>query len=128
MTEYIATLRAVFEANDDAEAVLIAETIRERGAENLDETDGDSLDVTQVTDNPLEITPQEVIVVLRRARNQLIRTRVKWAVELAQEVDKAAWVLQHRAEGNPEYSPAYPYHHFTELLESIIRRKENPLN
>lgn len=125
-TEYVATLRARFDASDDASAILIAEVIREEGSKHLD--DGDSLDVTQVTSNALVISPDETIVVLKRARNQLIRSRVAWAVDLAREIDKAAWVLRHRSEQEPDYSPPYPVSQFVDVLKAILQRKENPLD
>jgi hypothetical protein len=128
MTQYIATLRAVFDAESDVEAYLIAEQVRENGERDLEIEEDDSLDITQVTSNPLEVSPEETLVVLRRARNQLIRTKVRWAVDMARELDRAIWILKHRAEAEVDYAPPYPVSSFIDLVRAIIQKKENPLD
>lgn len=122
---YVATLRAVFDAEDEVEAIFIADQIRQNGIVDLDEDDGDILDVTQVTSNDLALSPEETLTVLRRARNLLIRTRVKECYETAREFDKLIYILAHRTD--PAFSLAgYNYGDFLDISEAILMRGEMP--
>jgi hypothetical protein len=123
MARYIATLRAQFNADDDVEAIWIADKIMENGEVDLNEDDGDLLEVTQVTSNALDITPQEVLVQLRRARNLLIRTRIKQCFETARELDKIIYALSHRDEINFDMS-SYDWGAFMQITEQIIKGEE----
>jgi len=125
---YVGTLRIVFTAKDYAEAFIVAEDIREAAEKNMDTDEGDHVDLTQLTDNPLEITPDEILIVLRKARNQLIRTRVRWAVDQAQELDRSIWLFANRAENEPDYVKPYPHAQFLDLMKAIIKDKENPID
>lgn len=124
MPRYVATLRAVYDAEDETAAVFIADKIRENGYADLDEDDNDVLDVTQITSNALNLTPQEVITELKRARNLLLKTRVKSCYHLAKELD----IEIHKLEsGEPEFAMAsYQHGDFMELAESIIMKGETP--
>lgn len=122
---YVATLRAVYDAEDEVQAIFIADQIRLNAMQDLDEEEGDSIEVTQVTSDALHILPEEVLRVLRRARNQLIRTRYKQCYELAKELDQQIFVLEHR--GEPDFSMAgYDYGKFMEVSEAILMKGENP--
>ena len=125
---FVGTLRIVFTAKDYAEAFIVAEDLREAAEVNMDTDEGDHVDLTQLTDNPLEITPDETLIVLRQARNQLIRTRVRWAVDQARELDRSIWLFANRAESEPDYVKPYPHHKFLEVMKSIIQDKENPID
>jgi len=106
---------------------MIAEKIRENGGADLDEDEGDSIDVTQVTNNTLILAPHETIAVLRKARNQMIRTRTRAGVELAKSVDEFLWVIENRAEGEPAYAPPYPRERILAVLEAVLKRGESPM-
>lgn len=122
---YVATLRAVFDAEDEVEAIFIADQIRLNGFQDLDEDDGDILDVTQVTSNSLELSPEETLTQLKRARNLLIKTRIRQCYELAKELDQQLYALEHRADS--DFSMAgYDYGKFMEIAEAILQRGEVP--
>lgn len=124
MTRYVATLRALYDAKDDVEAMFIADQIRVNGSIDFDD-DNDVLDVTQVTSNQLDLSPDETIVQLKRARNLLIKTRIKECYNLAKELDIQIFALQHRE--SPEFSMSmYDYGDFMELSEAILQRGEMP--
>jgi len=123
---YVATLRAIYNAEDDVEAIFIADQIRQNGAVDLDEDEeGDVLDVTQVTSNQLDLNPDETIIQLKRARNLLIKTRIKQCYALARELDYQIHALMCRESSDLTMS-TYDYGHFMELSEAIIQRGEMP--
>lgn len=119
---YIATLRAVFRASDDVEAIMIADQIKVNGEKDLDEEDGDTLGVTQVTQNLALLSPEETLALLRRARNALVRTRVTSGYDLAQELDKFIYMLDRRSENDTGFELAgYKYGNFLEVAQEILR-------
>ena len=125
MPQYIATLRAVYEAADDAEAAFAADQIRENGRSDFDEESENTLDVTQVTSNQLDVTPEETIVHLKKARNLLVKTRIRQCYDLARELDIQIYALEHRL--NPAFSMGgYNYADFVDLCEAILVRNETP--
>lgn len=118
---WVATLRAVFRAEDEVTAIMIADQIKVNGEKDLEEDDGDTLDVTQVTQNLLTISPQETVQLLRRARNQLIRTRVKDCLDVARELDKSIFMLANRSEHDTGYELAgYDYAGFMEIVTEVL--------
>lgn len=124
MIRCVATLRAVFDATDEVEAVFIADKICENGQRDFDE-ENDILEVTQVTSNHLDITPEETLVQLRRARNLLIKTRIRDCYMLAKELDQQIYALAHR--GAADFAMAgYDYGEFMDLTERILMRGEMP--
>lgn len=125
---YIATLRAVFRAGDDVEAIMIADQIKVNGEKDLDEEDGDTLGVTQVTQNLALLSPEETVTLLRRARNALVRTRITQAYDLAQELDKFIYMLEQRRENDTGFELAgYKYGNFLETAQEVLRGG-NPLD
>lgn len=123
MPKFIATLRAVYEADDEVEAIYISEQIRDNGAKDLEEEEEDSLQVTQVTNNVLDISPQEVIDQLRKSRNLLIRTRVRTGLEIAQQLDKFLYALVRHED--PTYTDSsYSYGDFMALVGRILKGEE----
>lgn len=124
MPKYVATLRAIYDATDDVEAVFIADKIRENGFADLDE-DEDLLDVTQVTSNHLNLSPEETIVQLKRARNLLIKTRIRECYMLAKELDMQIHALSLRE--SPEIvASTYDHGDFMDLAERILMKGESP--
>ncbi len=125
MPRYVSTLRAVYDAKDDVEAILIAHQIRVNGAVDLDEDEGDVLDVTQTTSNSLELTPDELLTQLRVSRNLLIKTRIKECFNQARDLDQLIYTLKNREE--PGFSiSGYSYADFMDLAQSILIDKEQP--
>lgn len=122
MPRFVATLRAVFDADDEVTAILAAERIRENGIADLDEDEGDELNVTQVTSNALDISPDEVLEQLEKARNLLIRTRIKQCFEQARELDKIIYALRHRDEESFDMR-GYDYGNFMDIAEEILTKK-----
>lgn len=123
MAKFIATLRAVYEAEDEVAGQLIAEQIRESAGELLDEED--TVTLTQVVDDPEMLRPDEAIVLFKRARNHLIKTRLRPCFELARELDKTIYMLEQRIEHSPDLT-GYDYGKFMDLAESILIKKEYP--
>lgn len=122
---FVATLRATFRAPSEVDALVIADQIRLNGEADLDEEDGDELEVTQVTSNGLELSPDELLLHLRKARNLLIKTRKRACYDLARELDKVIFSLNFHDE--PGFTESgYDYGHFMELAEAILVRGEEP--
>lgn len=112
-SQYIATLRVVFNASDELGARLVAYELQDMIGSLLETEDeeGESVDVTQVIPSALStrvLEPTEVVEQLLRARDLLIRTRIIQCFELAKEIDKTAWILEHRAEESFDLS-GYDY-------------------
>jgi hypothetical protein len=133
MPRYIATLRATYDAEDEVEAIFIADQIRLNGEQDLDTDEDlldegeevDTLEVTQITDNGLNLTPDEALSVFRHARNLLIKTRIKQCFDLAREFDRTIYALENREiEGFSMRS--YDYGRFMDLAESILIKGEVP--
>lgn len=126
MPRYVSTLRAVYDAQDDVEAMLIADKIAENGAQDLDDEDDEaSLEVTQVISNSLELTPDELISRLRVARNLLIKTRIRQCYTLAKELDEVIFALVNREE--PGFTMrSYNHGDFLDLVESILVKGASP--
>jgi len=128
MPRYVTTLRACYDAADDVEAIFIADKIRENGQQDLtddDEENESTLEVTQVTSNQLDISPEELLVQLRRARNLLIKTRIRDCYQLAKELDQQIFALANRSE--PDFAMAgYSYGNFMDLTEAILREGKMP--
>lgn len=116
--QYVATLRASFEAEDDAQALLIADDIATQGLDKiLEAEEGDTIIVTQVIDYAPADTPQEIINVLAKARNTLILTKMQPMIDLAREVDKVIFSLE---KGDWVGFAPYDYGRFMELIELVI--------
>jgi hypothetical protein len=116
---YVATLRAVFGADSEVDAIMIADQIKVNGEKDLENSD--SLDVTQVTQNLALLAPEEVLSQLRKARNILVRTRVPSGYDLARELDKFIYMLGRRSEGDTGFELAgYDYGHFMEVAKDVL--------
>lgn len=125
MEKYVATIRGVYEANDDVEAIFIADRIVENGSIDLE--DDDTLEVTQVTNTGINLTPQEVTDVLVRARNILIKTRVRDCFHLAQELDKIIYLLSFQREDWEYAAAGYSHGNFMDAAEAILKYNQSPI-
>src|SRR2546427_1877584 len=100
----------------------MANEFQEAVAKLLDEDD--TVDVTQVI--PLElpgrIEPAEIVELMRRCRDVLIMTRIVQCFDLARELDKTAWVLEHRQEESFDIS-GYDYAGVFDRADELLGRK-----
>ncbi len=121
--QFIGTIRCVIEAQDELGARLEMNEIVEAGGELLE--DGETIDVTQIIPAELQgvVEPAEMVEQLRRSRDMLIKTRIIQCFELARELDKTAWVLEHRAEESFDLS-GYDWGVFMDLTNKLLERKE----
>lgn len=124
-TEYVATLRLTFRAEDDVEAQLIAELARERAESELDtEDDADEAILTQVTSFAAAVEPRELLTRLVLTRNDLIRTRYRECYDLARELDRLADALQKRL--LPHEVTDYDFGRFPEVAQVVLLEGGNP--
>lgn len=128
--QFIATYRAIFEASDEAEAMLIADRISENAAVELEPDDEDEqepvFELTQLTSNKIALIPSEVATFLRKARNLLIRTRRPRCIDAAREIDILAYAIERDLPAGTEHE-GYDYGHFMDVMEAILMRRESPL-
>lgn len=125
MPRFVATFRALYNADDEVSAMVIADQIRLNAEMDLDDEDGDTFECTQVTSNGLDLTPDELMIQLRKARNALIKTRMRSCYELARELDQVIHSLQFK--DDPRFtSSSYDFGHFMDLAEAILKRGEEP--
>lgn len=125
MPRFVATFRATYDADDDVSAEIVADQIRLNAEQDLDDEEGDTFECTQVTSNALELTPDELMNLLRKTRNALIKTRVKECWEQAREIDKLIYAMRFRDEPHFALS-GYSYGDFMDLTIAIIQRGEEP--
>lgn len=123
---FVATFRAVINTDSIVDAEVASERLREVMLEWLDEEEGDQVIVTQVTDTSINLNPAETIEVLLRARNALIKTRIKQCFDMARALDETIHALKHREEIGG-IMPTYDYGNLLEVAEAILQRGENPL-
>lgn len=125
MPKYVATFRASFDAPDDATAAIIADQIQLNGGEDLDDDEGDTFEVTQVTSNHLELEPTELRTQLTKLRNVLIRMRTSHAIDIAKQLDQYLYALQFS--DPPEFvMGGYDHDKFMDAVIAIIKRGEEP--
>lgn len=124
---HIATLRLVINTHDEVEAILAADKIREVAEDYLEPEDGDEVIVTQVTSMTTAVEPAETLVILRRARNALIRTRIKDCFDMGRELDKMIYALEHRGDGEHALA-GYDYGKLMEVMELILTQGKDPIS
>jgi hypothetical protein len=121
--KYLATIRCIFDAEDELEARLDANEIVEtvNSADILDEDD--TMDVTQIIPYELQraVEPAEMVNAMRNCRDMLIRTRITQCYDLARELDKTAWILEHRAEESFDLS-GYDWGEMLLLTDRLLGR------
>jgi hypothetical protein len=123
---HIATLRCIINTADEVEAVLAADKLKAVCEDYLDEEDGDEVVVTQVTSMTTAVEPSETLVILRRARNALIRTRIRDCFDMAREFDKMIYALDHRSDGEHALA-GYDYGHLLEVADQILTYGKDPV-
>ncbi len=122
---YIAMLRIVYDAPNDAHANGTAEWLRQQMEEHqLDP--GDSCDVTQVIRFGDASPPDERINVFKKARNELCRLHYRDALDLARWLDMMIWKLQHLVAEDDIEPPNYNQNRIIEIFE-MVRKGEDPL-
>ena len=123
MSTYYATIIASYEANDEVEARLIAETVRENATKDLDdsETSTDEAWVDQVVSVLGDLSPLAVIQRIRITRNDLIRLRKNDCFDIARSLDQIAWALEQGQ--SPEYV-AYDYGKFLETAKNVLAEED----
>lgn len=124
LTTYIGTMRVVVNCPDEVGAKMAMGELQKACEELLDEEDGDEVVVTQVTSITTDVEPEELLVILRKARNALIRTRITSCHDHAMQLDQEIHYLKHR--GEPGFSPPYDYGRSMDLTERILTKGEEP--
>lgn len=121
---YVGTLRVIVFAADEVEATLTMDTLQQESEKLLDDEDGDAVLTTQIIPFTTEVSPEEIITILKRARNALIKTRMKECWNTARELDMNICALSARID--PEFPPVYDYSRLLELTDRILNKKEEP--
>lgn len=85
--EFLAVLHVHFKHRSEVDAVMFAEDCREEVGKLLEDDDGGA-DVTEVILESDDPRPSGDIAALQRARNILIRTRIKEAFDTARVLDQ----------------------------------------
>lgn len=128
MKPFIALIQAAYEAEDEAEARLIAERLVDNASQDLEPEEGDEVWLNQlVCIDAQQVTPDESVVRLRVARNALIKTRNRRCIDQARELDKLIWQMVHDSLDSDSLA-GYDYTAFLDVCEAILVRKENNPN
>lgn len=119
------TLRVVLNVQDELEAVLAMDKIRNEAMDLLDEEEGDAVELTQlIRFDSAHLTPEEILVNLKRTRNILIRTRMRGCYDLASALDQQIHTLHCQLDSG--YDPQYDYGRMMSFLDRILNKKEDP--
>lgn len=127
LVPHVATIRCVINTETEVDAIVAADKLQEACMELLDEEDGDEVHVTQVTSMSSNLQPEETILVLVKARNALIRTRIKQCFHEAQELDRIIFALRRRQENEMDVVQ-YDYSSFISTAEAILNKGQEPLS
>jgi len=121
--KFLATVRVTYDADDEASAHAAGYELVEVLSKYFLEDD-DTADVTQILslDVPEQVNPAEIVAQLHRSVDLLIATRVIQCIDLARELDKASWILEHRIEATFDLS-GYSYGDFQDKVNEILGRK-----
>ena len=119
---YYATLIASFNALNDVEARLIAETARENAEKDFE--DGDEVWVDDVVTTSPPATPHALIHRLKSTRNDLIRLKHTESYDLARELDKLAWSLAQRMSGPSIDYTRYDYGNFLDVVKRVLNGED----
>ena len=121
---FLMAFRAVVLCEDEVEAQMVAEVIRSEGEKHLEEEDGDELFIAQVTKFTAAVEPIELVDRLTRARNDLVKTRMKECWDVAKELDVVIWGLRR---GMDPMLSTYNHGNFIDVATSILTKGEYPL-
>lgn len=122
-TRYVATFRVIFNADGETNARIISEHLQEVIADEFvdEEGESESVDMTQLISFGEPLTAQEAANTLRKARNVLLRTKMKDAYDTASVIDQMAHVLEHRDQDEMGgQSPlTYDFSHFVDIAHQV---------
>ena len=121
---FIGTFRIVLNVQDEVEANLTMDRLRLECEDLLDEDDGDEVLMTQLIPFTTDVNPEEILTILKRARNVLIRTRMKQCWDLARDLDMTIHTLATQV--YPEYPANYDYSKLLEISDRILNHHEEP--
>lgn len=122
MSKYVATYRMVFDAHDDSDAVIISDAMLRAIGDRLDSDDGDTVELVECISFGLTETMAGAADTLRKARNLLLRTRVRDFYYLAEELDKAAYALEKGIDPSLGY-PGYDWGRLTDIAALVLKGK-----
>lgn len=124
LKQYIGTMRVILNVEDELEAQLAMDRLQRECMDYLDDEDGDEVLVTQIMPFTTDVPPEEVLNILKRARNALIKTRMKECYDLASAMDQQ--IFQLALMQDPTMPAAYDYGRMMSFVEAIFKRKEDP--
>lgn len=125
MELYIATLRVFVYDHSEVEAAITVDECIDLVEDYLEPEDGDRVELTQLTPFRTDVEPSELLVIILRARNALVRTRIKECWDLARSIDQLAHSLKYRDTSG--MLPSYDYGTFIEVAKRILTHNEDPL-
>lgn len=124
LQEYVGTMRVVVNVEDELDAHLTMDRLKTECETLLDEEDGDVVAITQILPFTTNVRPEETLNILKRARNALIKTRIKECYDLAGELDKQIHSIACQMDST--MSPQYDYSRMMSFVERIFKLKEDP--
>lgn len=117
----VVTFRMVIFPEDEVSGTMIAETIRQEIESHLEEEDGDSVDMTQSFNMDIsQQTPEELLDLVRKCRNALIKTKLNMCWEIARELDKIAHILKVRSDGFSDSLSTYDWGSFLDIAKQVL--------
>jgi hypothetical protein len=117
--EYIAVLHVYMKEQSEVDALMAADDIKQHlESDILDKEDlGEAVDVVQVIPAFDDPSPSASVMQLRRARNILIRTRIKECFDTSRDLHRIAWELERRSD--PEMSN-YDHGSFLPIAAEVL--------
>lgn len=117
-------MRVVLNVEDEIDATLTMDRLQQECQDLLDEEEGDEVIVTQIAPFTTDVPPEELLTIFRRARNALIRTRIKDCFDVARSLDMVIYDLA--VKQDPTMPVQYDYGRMMDFLERILKNKEEP--
>lgn len=123
--QYVGTYRVILSQDDDVSAALVADFLLNQLREFTNTEEGESAELTQLIKfGEGQPTAQEMCDTLAKARNFLIKTKMKdcWAV--AQVLDQFIYAFRTRMEEQQVMNPpGYDYDHFVRIAQEVMMGK-----
>lgn len=120
--EFIAVYKLFFKDPDEVDALMTAEYVRQKIEEILEK--GDWIDTVQVIGTDSQVQPADMVILLRKTRNALIRTKLRDCFDTARQLDQFAWQFSNLCEHPGEDGPSYDHGRFMPIAERVLSGEE----
>lgn len=122
MPEYLTILHVYHNSSDDIAAIAEADDIKISMESNLlDTEEKEGVDIIETIPLGIDPTPTAAVTTLRRARNILVRSRVRECWDYARNLDELIFQFEKRALNPNDFRHAgYDWSNFMKVTKEIL--------